>query len=480
MGDVNVAGSIAILLAIGLVMGAAIISSLIFYLKQRKTRHVDREFRERFGSPIVLSRNVSMLVHSANGPSPVVGPALPPFGPNGQTIHPTLLAKKQLIFPDRLSAAVLAPSGPLAAGHVGCLHSSLQCSNSTLAALKQLQTTQKIQYNAGEQRKLLNTAEKPGTSTVTISDVAQASANEASAGTSSQDLELALIPAYFGNKNYESTIPEGLDTSASLILQDPIAVSTSVDAALPTVVRTHNVAHFEQSACTTPRRQSTHLPRVHQRRGTLEMGPLARSVSNLSLNFDRKALTTPSGTVQGAKVGAVAGLGDTSNPFATTSTAIAAHKQAILELEAAQLGMVLVKVRRSSTDGTPTKIVTNKEAAAAAAVEPTVVVAPKAKESDGALQEDKDASEEVTIGDMTEVAQELSAKIKELAVEQPPVVVPAKPKAEHQVAEDKSVPRIAEAAETAARNSSHEDLKVPSEKAAPALQVARAEGVSSA
>jgi hypothetical protein len=154
LGDVNVAGSIAILLIIGFVVGLAVTASF-FLIRARRQRCYELEYRARFGSRFLKSEvpDVSPLVKSAEAPAfravTVVpaGDEQPPTAADGSgsrcgddneaipadasTVpgtqqqhvaqrHPGLLLPK--------SAATLA-AGPLAAG---CLHASLNVSRTPL------------------------------------------------------------------------------------------------------------------------------------------------------------------------------------------------------------------------------------------------------------------------------------------------------------------------------------------------------------
>ena len=299
-------------------------------------------------------------------------PALPyPTIPNDQAIPALLSSKKQLIFPDNLARSLTAPhpSGPLAAGqHVGCVHASIQCSQSTLAALEQLQRAQRTMStpmvvsstnnsDSDDKRLQIDCAE---TASKDKGDIIQDTGG--AAGTSTEITELALIPAYFGKTSTPEPLLDSAGKDIGTALEKPIAVSSSVDSLpLQTGATAASVASLQrgnasgQSIAITPtRKEPSHTfkvtGRMHSGSATNldQLGPLARSVSNLPMHLDLKGISNPvtSSRALSLKIApAVAvSLDGSMNPFATTAAAVAAHKHAILEMEAAKLGLVLVKV----------------------------------------------------------------------------------------------------------------------------------------
>jgi len=321
------AAAIAIFIGIGFVVGA-ILTSLIFLIRQRKTRKVDHEFRERFGSPLAgvgnnnnlatsqQQQDVSLLLYAAAAPA-YPEPTNNPFIPQ----KPPLLPKTM----DTLSKA-----GPLGYS-VTSLRDSVCFSEGT--------------------RTQNNQTEDPAESKVFIPayfGAAQSSSNPSSsssgncAGTSARSTVIGTA--------------SGLDASASVIIREE---------GPPNASNAFRSPFTQRKECAQEKGEKVEQVApppifISPSKGLSNIGPLARSVSNLQIPSTVKSCATeidattkaaintgsevPTAVDPGIeekkeedinKARTISTIEEYENPFATTSAAKAAHKHALLELEAA-------------------------------------------------------------------------------------------------------------------------------------------------
>ncbi|KAG7672215.1 hypothetical protein NADE_000111 [Nannochloris sp. 'desiccata'] len=341
---VDDAGTIAILIAIGFVVGS-ILTALIFLIRQRKARQVDHEFRERFGSPLAAvvgngtgtatsqqQHDVSLLLHAA------AAPAYP------EPMNTLYIPQKPPLLPKTMDT--LSKAGPLGYS-ITSLRDSLCFSE--------------------EHRTQDNQTEGPRESAVFIPayfGAAQSSSDTPSSGSGAHI------------NNTRSTIvgaASGLDASATVIIREEGPPNASNVFRSP-------FAQRKESA-----QENNEIGKVEQvapppvfispSKGLSNIGPLARSVSNLQIPSTVKscaneiASTTNATNNSGPEVLIAVDPGveektedditkastiaeEYENPFATTSAAKAAHKHALLELEAAakQPGLFL-STKAACADG---------------------------------------------------------------------------------------------------------------------------------
>jgi hypothetical protein len=320
---INDTGAIAILIAIGFVVGS-VLTSFIFLIRQRKARQVDHEFRGRFGSPLAgggstatsqQQQDVSLLLYAA------AAPAYP------KPMNTRYLPQKPPLLPKTMDT--LSKAGPLGYS-VTSLRDSLCFSEEDRAQNNQAEVT------------------KESTMFIPAYFGAAQSSSKTSSSSSGTGAPGTARSTMVGAAS-------GLDMSASVIIREEGPPNASNVFPSPFAQRKEsaqeedkvgNVEHVAppQLFISPPKRLS-------------KIGPLARSVTNLQIPSAIKscateiAATTNAATNTGAEVPIAADPGieekkeeDTStsststteeyeNPFATTSAAKEAHTHALLELK---------------------------------------------------------------------------------------------------------------------------------------------------
>jgi hypothetical protein len=333
---VNDAGAIAIFIAIGLVTGS-IFTSIIFFIRHRKVRQVDHEFRERFGSPLAgvvgsnritnpqqQQQDVSLLLHAADAP------AYP------EPMNPLYIPQKPPLLPKTMDT--LSKAGPLGYS-VTSLRDSLCVSE--------------------ESNQAQGSIREPGVFIPAYFGAIQSSTrNSSSSGEAGVRTSTCTVDA-----------ARGLDASASVIIREEGPPNASNAFRSPFAQRKESAHEKEEGRIEHVAQPPIFLAPP---KGLATIGPLARSISNLHVSSAVKScpagIATTVSTAGAVAVGvevavmeekkeeficnkatAAAEVEEYENPFATTSAAKAAHKHALLELEAAnKQGLLINNVAASA------------------------------------------------------------------------------------------------------------------------------------